>query len=256
MQLLAIPAFQDNYIWLLHHGPDAVVIDPGEAHPVKQVLAERGLNLKAILVTHHHADHVGGVEALLAQTQATVYAPSLDDYPFPHQPLAGGETLQVLGADTQVLWVPGHTAAHLAYVVRPAGQAPLLFCGDTLFSAGCGRLFEGTPAQMLSSLDNLAALPNDTRVCCAHEYTLSNLRFALAVEPRNSDLQAHWLTCQALREQHQPTLPSRLQREREINPFLRVRHPDVIQAVQQMGAPAHTPEAVLASLREWKNQFK
>jgi hydroxyacylglutathione hydrolase len=256
MQLLAIPAFQDNYIWLLHHGPDAVVIDPGEAHPVQHVLAERGLNLKAILVTHHHADHVGGVETLLTQGPATVYAPSLDDYPFPHQALAGGEALQVLGADTDVLWVPGHTAAHLAYVVRPENQAPLLFCGDTLFSAGCGRLFEGTPAQMLDSLDTLAALPDDTRVCCAHEYTLSNLRFALAVEPHNPALQAYASACQTLREQQQPTLPARLQTEREINPFLRVRQPDVIQAIQQRGEPANTPEAVLASLREWKNQFK
>ena len=152
--------------------------------------------------------------------------------------------------------MPGHTAGHVAYWGTPAGQTPVLFCGDTLFSAGCGRLFEGTPAQMLQSLDTLAALPPETRVCCAHEYTLGNLRFASAVEPDNPDISTHLQACQALRSQGQPTLPSRLALEVAINPFLRCRQATVARAAaQEAGSPLHSAAEVLGHLREWKNRF-
>ena len=175
MNLLPLPAFTDNYIWMLHDGRQAAVVDPGDAAPVFQALERLGLRLQAILVTHHHPDHVGGVDALRDATGAVVYGPARERIPEPLVRLAQGDTVDVLGLRFTVIDVPGHTAGHIAYYAPDLDGAPLLFCGDTLFSGGCGRLFEGTPAQMLQSLDQLAALPGDTRVCCTHEYTLSNL---------------------------------------------------------------------------------
>jgi hydroxyacylglutathione hydrolase len=186
MTLLALPAFADNYIWMLHDGKQAVVVDPGDAAPVEQALDRLALTLAGILVTHHHADHVGGVNALRPRLQGPVYGPATERIPTPFVPLREGDEVSVLGLSFRVLDVPGHTAGHIAYVQEDAAQSPLLFCGDTLFSAGCGRLFEGTPAQMARSLAKFAALPADTQVCCTHEYTLSNLRFAAAVEPGNA----------------------------------------------------------------------
>lgn len=264
MQLHPIPAFSDNYIWLLAHGTGALVVDPGESAPVLACLAERSLTLQGILVTHHHADHVGGVQALHDATGAPVFAPATEWRGLTdgaEHRVQNGSHLSLLGLDWTVFDVPGHTAGHVAYVcpavpLQNSGSSPVLFCGDTLFSGGCGRLFEGTPAQMLASLDALAALPDNTLVCCTHEYTLSNLRFALAVEPHNAELQ-HWqAVCLGLREQQRPTLPCTLGNERLINPFLRVRVPAVRQAAQLHTTHAPDDVATFATLREWKNEFK
>ena len=256
MKLLPLPALTDNYIWMLHDGQRALVVDPGEAYPVKRALEEAGLQLQAILITHHHHDHIDGVPELIAETGAVAYGPGRENIPEPFEPLVGGDSIQVLGIRFQVLDVPGHTAGHIAYFAEPTGQGPLLFCGDTLFSAGCGRLFEGTPAQMLASLDQLAALPANTRVCCTHEYTLSNLRFARAVEPDNPDLLQHTRHCEALRASKLPTLPSSMELELAINPFLRSRQDSVVRSVHSFDASATGETQVFAALREWKNQFR
>lgn len=266
MTLFPVPAFSDNYIWVLHDGARALVVDPGESAPLMQWLQAEGLRLDTIFLTHHHADHTGGVDALRAATGATVFGPALERLPEPVQRVRAPDRVQALGLDWRVLDVPGHTAGHIAYVCEAVDGAPLLFCGDTLFSAGCGRLFEGTPADMLGSLRQLAGLPDTTRVCCTHEYTLSNLRFALAVEPQNDALQAHALACQALRDRNLPTLPSSIGLERRINPFLRTHVPEVARAAARYAGPAEPADlpldnlsdevAVLARLRTWKNQFK
>ena len=256
MNLLPLPAFTDNYIWMLHDGHQAIVVDPGDSAPVLQALQHLGLQLKAILVTHHHADHTGGVAELHAATGAQVFGPARERIPEPYTPLQCGDVVQTLGVSFRVIDVPGHTAGHIAYFADDVAGAPLLFCGDTLFSGGCGRLFEGTPAQMLASLDALAALPGDTRVCCAHEYTLGNLRFARAVEPGNQALADYEQHCQRLRAGGQPTLPSSIGTERAINPFLRSREPAVIQSVRSHAPQATDEVAVFAALRQWKNEFK
>ena len=260
MKLIALPAFSDNYLWLWQQDLLAVVVDPGDAKPVLQALAKQGLKLAAILVTHHHADHVGGVGELQLATGAQVFGPAREDVPAPFTPVMQDDALELLGQTVQVLDVPGHTAGHVAYFLPNATPSPILFCGDTLFSGGCGRIFEGTPAQMLASLNLLASLPASTRVCCAHEYTLSNLRFVLAVEPSNTDLQTYAAHCQQLRAQGVPTLPAQLGLELQINPFLRARHPHVRHAVAQhagLSALEQTNDvAVVAALREWKNDFR
>ena len=283
MFLIPIPAFADNYLWLLHDGKRALVVDPGDAEPVLRTLEQHALQLESILVTHHHADHTGGVNALRDACGAKVYGPATERIPQPYTPLKGGDTAQALGLDFQIIDVPSHTAGHIAYYLAPTlltscstlppagadpawgGPAPdgpdmagkpLLFCGDTLFSGGCGRLFEGTPAQMLASLDQLAALPGATRVCCTHEYTLSNLRFALAVEPGNADLAAYQARCMRLREQDQPTLPTSIARELLVNPFLRTRQATIMAAARRFDASAHDDNTVFAAIRQWKNQFK
>jgi len=260
MNLLPLPAFADNYIWMLHDAQRALVVDPGDAAPVFEALRGAHLQLEAILVTHHHGDHVGGVTALQQATGCTVYGPAREAIPQPFTALHGGASVHALGLRFDVLDVPGHTAGHIAYYCASTEVrgAPLLFCGDTLFSGGCGRLFEGTPAQMQASLDCLAALPDATQVCCAHEYTLSNLQFASAVEPGNAALQRYLGACQALRAAGHPTLPARMATERAVNPFLRTREATVVQAAQGFapGTPASDAAAVLAALRQWKNEFK
>ncbi|WP_028605208.1 hydroxyacylglutathione hydrolase [Ottowia thiooxydans] len=256
MNLLALPAFSDNYLWLLHDGARAIVVDPGDATPVLAALKQHGLELAAILTTHHHADHVGGVDSLRESTGATVYGPARERIPQPYVPLTDGETVKALGISFRVIDVPGHTAGHIAYFADEVNGAPLLFCGDTLFSGGCGRLFEGTPAQMLASLDALAALPADTRVCCAHEYTLANLHFARVVEPGNAALAEYYQNCEALRAAGTPTLPSSIGMERAINPFLRSREAAVTQAVRAHAVTTTDDAAVFAALREWKNNFR
>jgi hydroxyacylglutathione hydrolase len=256
MNLIALPAFSDNYIWMLHDDAKAVVVDPGDAAPVEAALEQRGLRLAAILVTHHHADHVGGVDRLRTRLDGPVWGPAREAIPKPFNALQDGDVIDVLGRRFGVIDVPGHTAGHIAYFELDAPAAPLLFCGDTLFSAGCGRLFEGTPAQMARSLARLSDLPGDTRVCCTHEYTLSNLRFAAAVEPDNATLQSYTARCVDLRAAGASTLPSNMALEREINPFLRCREPAVAAAARTQGAESAEPVAVFAALREWKNRFR
>jgi hydroxyacylglutathione hydrolase len=256
MKLIALPAFSDNYIWLLHNDRHALVVDPGDSAPVLAWLTQHpDVQLDLILVTHHHADHTGGLPELVARTGAKVVGPALEKMPVDARGLQQGECLDWHGLNLEVHEVPGHTLGHIAFWAQPAGQAPILFSGDTLFSGGCGRLFEGTPAQMLDSLDRLAALPGDTRVCCAHEYTLSNLKFALAVDPDNQDLRHHTQVCTALRQQNLPTLPVPLSTERAINPFLRSRSKAVSHAVRQRDAHALDDVATFAALRSWKNEF-
>ncbi|QHI96915.1 hydroxyacylglutathione hydrolase [Xylophilus rhododendri] len=257
MVLDPLPAFSDNYIWMLRTSQRAVVVDPGEAAPVFQALSAHGLQLEAILVTHHHADHTGGVAELREATGCRVIGPAAEAVPEPAERVSGGDRVQALGLQFEVLDVPGHTAGHIAFFCAEAGGEPLVFSGDTLFSAGCGRLFEGTPAQMLASLDALGALPPGTRVCCGHEYTLSNLKFARAVEPGNSAVADHVQRCEGLRAKGLPTVPSTLALEHQINPFLRSRTADVTAAVRRF-APA-TPgdeTSVFAALRQWKNEFR
>jgi len=241
---------------MVHDGRHALVVDPGAAQPVLEALQRLDLQLEAILITHHHPDHVGGVSALRVATGAQVFGPARERIPEPVSRLTGGDSVQALGLNFQVIDVPGHTAGHIAYFCAMLDKAPLLFCGDTLFSAGCGRLFEGSPAQMLASLDALAALPDATRVCCAHEYTLNNLQFAGAVEPGNQALADYTADARSLRLQHQPTLPSSLLLERQINPFLRTRQATVIEAVQAFDASARDEVSIFAALRQWKNQFQ
>ena len=240
---------------MLHDADHALVVDPGDAAPVLEALQHLQVPLTAILITHHHADHTAGVAALRQATGAQVFGPARETMPEPLTRLNGGDTLQALGLTFQVLDVPGHTAGHIAYFCPEVDAAPLLFCGDTLFSAGCGRLFEGTPAQMLASLDTLAALPPHTRVCCTHEYTQSNLRFALAVDPDNAAVARHSAHVAALRADQQPSLPSTLELELQINPFLRTRQVALIKAAHRFDASARDEVSIFAALRQWKNQF-
>lgn len=253
MQIIPLPAFRDNYIWVLRNERYAVVVDPGDAAPVLRYLADEGLTLEAILVTHHHSDHVGGLPALLAATPVPVYGPTREDIAGISHPAAEGEEVRLpgIGASFTVLDIPGHTAGHVGYY----GEGSL-FCGDTLFAAGCGRLFEGSPAQMYASLAKLAALPGETRVYCTHEYTLSNLAFAAAVEPDNAAVAKRIAASEALRAANQPTVPFALAGEIDSNPFLRTGEPAVIrQAEVQAGRALTDPVEVFAAIREWKNRF-
>ncbi|MDN7544025.1 hydroxyacylglutathione hydrolase [Burkholderia cenocepacia] len=280
LEYVPVPAFEDNYIWLVSDGRDAIAVDPGEAAPVRRVLAERGWRLTAILLTHHHADHVDGVDALLhsqpADTPLTVYGPAAEAIDVVTRPLSGGDrvTLDAPAVAFDVLDVPGHTRGHIAYF-QAAGQGaagqgaasqgaaghgnavPHVFCGDTLFSCGCGRLFEGTPAQMLASLDALAALPDDTRVHCAHEYTLSNIRFALACEPGNAALAAWRDDAQALRARGVPTLPTTIAHERAVNPFMRADSAAIHATLEaELHETVTDRLAAFTLMREWKNRFR
>ena len=254
LRVIAVPAFNDNYLWLVHDGVHAAVVDPGDAAPILAALAAHGLTLTAILLTHHHADHIAGVPALLAHAAVPVFGPRGEAIATVSEPLGEGERIAVPGLDLQlsVLDVPGHTAGHIAYV--GAGR---LFCGDTLFGAGCGRLFEGTPAQMAASLAKLAELPDDTQVYCAHEYTLANLRFAAAAEPGNPAIAARGAADGARRARGEPTIPSTIGLEKATNPFLRYTEPALqanLLALGKIPAGANALDC-FAALRRWKNTF-
>lgn len=254
LRVEAIPAFTDNYIWWLYRGgAEAVVVDPGDAVPVLEALQAAGQELAGILVTHHHADHIGGIPTLLERwPDIPVWGPvdeRLGDWCRPHR--EGDEVeIAALGLRFTVLDVPAHTRSHIAF----CGHG-LLFCGDTLFSVGCGRFFEGTPADMQVALDKLAQLPDDTLVYCTHEYTLSNCRFAQAVEPENRALAQRTADVEAARAEDRITLPTRIGAERAVNPFLRTREPSVIAAAQAQQADAAPGESTMGILRAWKDSF-
>lgn len=252
LTITPIPAFEDNYIWLLHDGRCAVAVDAGDADPLLEHLDEHGIHLLALLDTHHHRDHTAGNEDLLAR--------------FPTLPVYGSKRISTvnhavgegdaialpeLDLRLQVLDTPGHTADHLAYY-----GANFLFCGDALFTCGCGKLFEGTPSQAFASLQKFLALPDDTQVCCAHEYTLENIRFARIVEPGNTVLAEREIRDQGLRDRGLPTLPASLMLEKQTNPFLRCSAPEVVRAASRYaGHPLSEPVEVFAVLREWRNTF-
>jgi len=250
--VMQIPAFKDNYIWLLRKGASAVVVDPGDADPVLEILNREKLILDSILITHHHKDHQGGVARLLESSSAQVFGPAQESITGRTHALRGGECIWLSSLDTtmQVVAVPGHTQGHLAYF----GDG-CLFCGDTLFAGGCGRIFEGSPAQMHDSLMRLAALPDDTLIYCAHEYTEANLRFALAVEPGNRTLESRADEAAVLRAKGLATVPSTLAVEKATNPFLRCQAPEVRAAARGRGSPTDDELAVFAAIREWKNTF-
>ena len=259
LHIHAIPAFKDNYIWLLQKGRHVVVVDPGDAEPVTAYCEKKNLIISAILITHHHADHIGGVNQLLAakqlqgiqafDKQVPVYAPRYEQFHFKHTPLSDGDSIYLTEIDTQfnIMWLPGHTLGHIAYV-----NDDYLFCGDVLFGAGCGRLFEGTPAQMLVSLNRLKQLNTATKVFCTHEYTAKNIDFALTLEPENTQLLARKLATQHNRQQQIPSLPSNIALELQTNPFLRCNEASIIQ---HSNAENSAELSVFTAIRNLRNHY-
>lgn len=251
MHVEAIPILRDNYVWAIHDGRRAALVDPGESHPILAWLRDRGIELGAILVTHHHADHIGGIEELLAVHPVPVFGPTRGGALA--QPVAEGDTVDLPGLPwrMRVLDTPGHTLDHVCYV----GHGHL-FCGDTLFSCGCGKLFEGTPAELYASLGKLARLPGDTLMHCAHEYTLDNIAFAQEVEPDNPALRHRHAEALRLRKAGLPTLPVSMATEMETNPFLRCDlEPVRVAAAQHLGSPVNPGVETIAAVRAWKDAY-
>jgi len=251
-KITAIPALQDNYIWAMHDGQHAAIIDPGEAAPVLKFLDSHGLQLNAILCTHRHADHIGGIAELREVYNVPVYGRRHPNNPHITHDLREGDSLKLdpFAIEFVILEIPGHLNDHIAYLAPE-----ILFCGDVLFGGGCGRNFEGSPAQLHHSLQRLAQLPYNTRVYCAHEYTAANLRFALACEPNNPEVQQRVTATQQLRAANLPTLPSTIALEKATNPFLRCTQPEIIRNLQQRGLTDTTELGVFTAMREWKNHF-
>lgn len=254
INVFPICAFKDNYIWIVHDQHSALIIDPGDATPVLVWLRQQRLQPIAILCTHHHHDHTGGIPSLMQEFAIPVYGPANEKIPGLTHPLSQGDTLNFpeLSLKLDVLDIPGHTAGHIAYY----GQ-DCLFCGDTLFACGCGRIFEGSAQQMFDSLQKLARLPDETLVYCAHEYTLTNVRFARTIDPDNLELIKLESVMEKKREQNIPTLPSSLAVEKATNPFLRCDQPAIIQSASQYaGRQLDNPVSVFATIRDWKNNFR
>lgn len=252
--MFPIPAFTDNYIWVWVDGvkKQAIVVDPGDAAPVLAFLDQKQLTLNAILVTHKHHDHTGGIPALLsAFPKASVFSHPVEQVAQTTQFVSDNNVFNIDQHKFRVIAIPGHTLGHIAYYCKP-----VLFCGDTLFTNGCGRIFEGTAEQMLDSLKKLMALPDDTLIYCGHEYTLSNIKFALHVEPNNHELQKRFEETKKLRAQNKPTVPSTMKLEKVTNPFLRCHSPDIIQNVSEhVGKKLNSEVDVFSELRQWKNNF-
>ena len=251
--IVPVSAFTDNYIWVIHDQYHAVVVDPGEAKPVLDFLEQKKLKITAILNTHHHIDHVGGNLKLLQQFQVPVYGPGSELISTVTHCLKEGDSVYLpeLSLRLSILDIPGHTAGHIAYY-----GANLLFCGDTLFSCGCGRLFEGTAQQMYISLNKLAKLPDETVVYCGHEYTLANINFARLVEPENQAITQLQISAEKKRKSDLPTLPSTIAKEKACNPFLRCNQPEVIRnASNYAGKPLTDPVSIFAAIRKWKNNM-
>lgn len=254
--ITAIPAFNDNYIWAISvpGRKDIAVVDPGDAAVVKRYLKANQLTLSAILITHHHQDHTGGVKQLAAYYDVTVYGPANSPFDGIQQQLHSGDSIELFDQTLLIQEVPGHTLDHICYF--HADTTPQLLCGDTLFLAGCGRLFEGSAAQMLDAMNYFKTLPDNTEIYCTHEYSLANLAFAAAVEPTNSAIQNSIRQCNNLRQQQTPTLPSTIGTERQINPFMRTTEANVCQAAESFsGSKTNSETEVFAAIREWKNQF-
>ncbi|MEX1200295.1 MAG: hydroxyacylglutathione hydrolase [Methylophaga sp.] len=255
MSVHAIAAFNDNYIWLIQSAQSrqALIVDPGDAQPVLAALQQLDLTPAAMLITHHHHDHTGGIAALRQQFNIPVYGPAAEQISEVTDTVSAGDILRLNDfTDALVLDTGGHTPGHISYLM-----ANQLFCGDTLFAGGCGRLLGGTATQLFASLQQIAALPAATQIYCAHEYTLANLQFALAVEPGNTALQQRFSDSKAMRAINQPTIPSTLALEKATNPFLRCETPEVKQAAeQQAGQTLASPLAVFTALRQWKDNFK
>ncbi len=261
LKIHRIPAFRDNYFWLFHQdgASGATVVDPGDAEPVLRALATLGLQLDAILATHHHPDHIGGIPALSNLGQIPVYGPYSNKIPFVTHPLADGDRVEFGGLVFQVIAVPGHTLDHLAYYMSTDIDRPVVFCGDTLFAGGCGRLFEGTPQQMLESLKKIASLDSRTLIYCAHEYTQANLEFASVVEPGNTALTQRRRQVDLLRANGTPTIPTDLATELKTNPFLRCNLPEVIRSAKLRDGSTNfdASEAnVFRVIRSWKDKFQ
>lgn len=253
-EIIPISAFEDNYIWLIHNKNDAAIVDPGDAAPVIEMLLRLKLNLEAILITHHHHDHIGGVKRLMEVfPQAKIYAPQQEHYDFQHIPVKDADiiTLLKLNITFKVIHLPGHTLGHIAYCSEER-ESKLLFCGDTLFGAGCGRLFEGTALQMFNSLQKLGKLPAETKVYCAHEYTLHNVNFALILEPNNRALTHRFNTTTICRQQNIPSLPSTIELELATNPFLRCDSKEIQTTIGLNNYPA---EQIFSALRAMRNHY-
>ena len=255
-EIFPIRAFADNYMWTLVEGDQAIVVDPGEAKPIIEAFGAKNLDLKSIIITHHHFDHTGGVVELKEHFNCDVYGPSGGHIEGISSPLSDNEEFDLLGKKFIALHTPGHTLDQLAYYSEEACSDPILFCGDTLFSAGCGRIFEGTPLQMHDSLSRFANLPDNTKVYCGHEYTQSNLTFAVTVEPDNQFIHDKIKEVNKLRDQDKATLPSDIASELKINPFMRCEESSVVDAATEYsGQEPKEPHEVLRVIRDWKDNF-
>lgn len=253
MRIVPVSAFNDNYIWVIDDGSRALVVDPGDAQPVLRYLAQTGLTLAAVLITHHHYDHTGGITDLIETHPAPVYGPDNPNISGITEQVTAGDQLSLLQGQfqAQVISCPGHTLDHIAFYARP-----WLFCGDTLFAGGCGRMFEGTPAGFVTSLQQLSQLPADTQVFCAHEYTAKNLAFARAVEPDNAAIARRQQQVAKLRAADEVTVPSTLAEEWDTNPFLRCTREPVIKAAEERAnCPLRSETEVFAVIRQWKDTF-